>query len=343
MFAAVALGLCLVSCAVGWETERIKVSKNVDERLWQELEKAEVIYVGETHDDPADHQYELELVRGLLRRKLKFAIGWEMFDETQQGMLDAWASHAISLPEMLQKTDFQKHWGIYSPVYEEILRLAGHANVPNLALNAAPELIRKIARGNPLSAEEKAMLPTGFVATEGGYRNFVALMGEHPGMHGTNERRFFDAQNARDQAMASRILDFKARNPNVRLVVFTGRGHVSGGYGIPFFAGQKSDLQELILLLRDRLDSSPREKRSESIEGKPDQVVLRPPQRAEKPLHGKNCGDRRCGPMNLRQRVGSLFPIPFPNQDSLFAQAAPRRGNRRRVLWRRFANRPLNS
>jgi uncharacterized iron-regulated protein len=250
-----ALSLSLISCALRPGTERIKVSKNPDEQFWQALEKAEVIYVGETHDDPAHHQYELELVRGLLKRKLKFAIGWEMFDETQQGVIDAWASHAISLPEMLAKTDFQKHWGIYSPVYEEILQISWHANVPNLALNAAPELVRKIARGDPLSVGERAMLPTGFVTTGRGYRNFVAIMGEHPGMHVTDQHRFFDAQNAWDQTMASRILDFNTRNPKVRLVVFTGRGHVSGGYGIPFYVRQKADLQQIILLPRDRLSA----------------------------------------------------------------------------------------
>ena len=206
-----------------------------------------MIYVGETHDDPADHRYELELIRGLLKRKMKFAIGWEMFDETQQGAIDAWASHAISLEEMLAKTDFQKHWGIYSPVYEQILQIAGNANVPNLALNAPPELVRKIARGEPLTAEERAMVPTGFVATEQGYRNFVAMMGDHPGMNETDQRRFFDAQNVWDQTMASRILEFKNRNPKIQLVVLTGRGHVSGGYGIPFYVRQKADLQQIIL------------------------------------------------------------------------------------------------
>ena len=33
--------------------------------------------------------------------------------------------------------------------------------------------------------------------------------------------------------MASRILEFKRRNPKVKLVVLTGRDHVLGGYGFP--------------------------------------------------------------------------------------------------------------
>jgi uncharacterized iron-regulated protein len=247
---ALATCLCLVSCAFHSETKRAEALAGSDEQFWQAVEKANVVYVGETHDDPLDHQYELELVRGLLKRKTKFAIGWEMFDTTQQSAIDAWTSHAISFKEMMSKTDFQKHWGIYSPVYGEILRIAGNADIPILALNAPPELTRKIARGEPLTAKEKAMVPTGFVATEGGYKNFVAMMGAHPGLNEADQRLFFAAQNAWDQTMASRILDFELRNPEVQLLVLTGRGHVSGGYGIPFYVSQKAHLNQLIVLPR---------------------------------------------------------------------------------------------
>jgi uncharacterized iron-regulated protein len=232
--------MCLASCAVQSGNER--GAPNLDERFWQSVEQAEVIYVGETHDDSADHQWELALVRGLLKRKVKFAIGWEMFDTSQQAAMDQWASHGISLAKMLAETDFQKHWGIYSPVYEQILRMAGKAGVPNLALNAPPELPRKIARGESLTAEERAMIPTGFTASEAGYRNFVAMMGGHPGMNDADLRHFFAAQNIWDQTMASRILEFKARNPKILLVVLTGRGHVLGGFGIPFYVQQKATL-----------------------------------------------------------------------------------------------------
>jgi uncharacterized iron-regulated protein len=255
----VALALCLSlgSCAFpsgSHATERRNAATNPDERFWRAVEKADVVYVGETHDDPAHHQYELELIRGFLGRNMKFAIGWEMFDETQQSSIDAWASRKISLEELLVKTDFQKRWGIYSPVYEQILQTTEKANVRNLALNAPSELARKIARAEPLTAEEMALLPSGFVADAGAYKNFVALMGEHPGVEETDRRRYFDAQNVWDQTMASRILEFKRRYPKVKLVVLTGRDHVVGGYGIPFYLRQKTDLKQLVLFPKGRLD-----------------------------------------------------------------------------------------
>jgi uncharacterized iron-regulated protein len=244
--------LYLVSCALHSETKQTGAFAGSDEQFWQAVDQANVIYVGEIHDDPQDHQYELKLVRALVKRKTKFAIGWEMFDTTQQSAVDAWASHSISLKEMISKTDFQKHWGIYSPVYKEILQIAGNANVPIIALNAPSELTRKIARGEPLTEKERAMIPAGFVATEGGYRNFAAMMGAHPGLHEADQRLFFAAQNVWDQTMASRILDFEHRNPEVQMLVLTGRGHVPGGYGIPFYVSQKAHLKQLIILPRGR-------------------------------------------------------------------------------------------
>jgi uncharacterized iron-regulated protein len=276
----------------------------MDERFWLSVGQAEVIYVGETHDDPVDHQRELDLVRGLLKRRVKFAIGWEMFDTTQQAAMDAWASHAISLAKMLAETDFQKHWGMYSPAYQQILRMVGKAGVPNLALNAPPELPHKVARGESLTAEERAMVPVGFTATEAGYRNFLAMMGGHPGMNEADLRHFFAAQNIWDQTMASRILDFKARHPQILLVVLTGRGHVSNGFGIPFYVRQKATLKQIIWQRR---------------------------------------GDRTDDPMHPGRPVGKFVPTVFQSPGNLFPQTVPRTGNQPPVLWPCFANRLLSS
>jgi uncharacterized iron-regulated protein len=250
----VAIPLGLVSCALPTGTQRSTGSGNLDQQFWRSIKKADVIYVGETHDDPADHQFQLEIIGGLLTRKTKFAIGWEMFDQTQQGALNARAAQATSLEELLAETDFQRHWGIYSPVYRQILQMSGSAKIPNLALNAAPELPRKVARGEPLTDKEKGMMPSGFVSSEQGYQNFVAMMGGHPGTPENALRPFFAAQNVWDQTMASQILRFKARNPKLLLVVLTGRGHVSGGFGIPFYVHQKAAGLKQIVLLREEIN-----------------------------------------------------------------------------------------
>src|ERR1700736_1436341 len=109
----------MTSCAL---RPGIAERKNPDPdfAFWQSVESADVIYVGETHNDSAHHEYEKQLVLGLLARKVRFAIGWEMFEERQQTFLDQWAAKKISTDELFEKTGFQQHWAVYSPVYREI-------------------------------------------------------------------------------------------------------------------------------------------------------------------------------------------------------------------------------
>ena len=245
-------GLSSLSCATlaaGRQiTKEVRHSQDGDIAFWNTVKRVDVIYVGETHDDPADHEYQIQLIRGLLARKLGFAVGWEMFDWTQQALLEDWHRRRISLDELLSRTDFQKSWGLYSPAYSKILKITGQNRIRNIALNAPAGLPRKIAHGENLTREEQQMMPEGFVATEGAYKNFVSMIGDHPGMQRNDLRRFFDAQEVWDQTMAARILEFAKGHPGGKLVVLTGRGHLLGGYGVPFYVRQKSNLKQLVLL-----------------------------------------------------------------------------------------------
>jgi uncharacterized iron-regulated protein len=240
------LSLCF--CLSSFAVARTASGGRQDDAFWKSVLSADVVYVGETHNDAADHRYELELIRGLLKRKVQFAIGWEMFDQTQQSAIDAWESHLISLNEMLVRTDFQRRWGVYSHAYEQILKLTDDAEVRNLALNASPEVVRKVAEGQPLTKEERAAMPAGFKTSEKAYSYFLSMIGSHPGLDDVNRRRFFAAQNVWDQTMATRILHFKLLNPRTRLVVIAGSGHLSGGFGIPSYVNQRANLRQLILL-----------------------------------------------------------------------------------------------
>jgi uncharacterized iron-regulated protein len=216
--------------------------------VWQEIAEAHVIYIGETHDSQTDHAYELRLIRGMIRRRMAFAIGWEMFDKAQQPLLDAWDRGSISLQQLFRETGFDRGWAIYSPVYAKILQTARRSGRKNVALNAPPGLVRKVAQGQTLSRREQALLPHGFTTNQKAYRNFVILMGGHPGSASGNLRSFFAAQNVWDQTMADRILGFERLQTETKLVVLTGRGHVAGGFGISFYVAQKRELRQVILL-----------------------------------------------------------------------------------------------
>jgi uncharacterized iron-regulated protein len=217
-------------------------------QFWNRIADAEVVYVGETHSSRKDHAYELELIRGMIRRRVQFAVGWEMFDRTQQSDLDRFNEGRLSLAELFARTGFDKSWATYSPLYGRILETTAHARIPNIGLNASAALAHKVAVGEPLSPDEKKQMPNEFRTPPGAYRHFVGLLGEHPGMKAGDLPRFFAAQNIWDQTMAKTILEFRKSNPGTKLMVLTGRGHVQDGFGVPNYVHQKSAAKQLVLL-----------------------------------------------------------------------------------------------
>ena len=213
---------------------------------WDQLAPARVIYIGETHNSNSDHEYQLDVLKGLKARGTHFTVAWEMFDLTQQPLLDRWDAHGLTTDALLEKTDFQRHWGTYSVMYEKILRWTQAEAVSSLALNAPPTLSHKLAQGQTLDAQEHAMLPTGYHPLPGGYEHFAEQMAQNP-HGGANLENFYKAQLLWDQTMATRIVDFLAAHPDEKLVVLIGRGHVEGGYGVPSFVNQKTDAPQLIV------------------------------------------------------------------------------------------------
>ncbi|MBV9490501.1 MAG: ChaN family lipoprotein [Verrucomicrobia bacterium] len=217
---------------------------------WRAVMGTRVMYVGELHDDAAHHAFELRLVQALARAKVDFVVGWEMFDRYRQPSLDAWQRGQLTQAQLFQRTGFERSWASYSPWYARILQETRRLRVENLALNAPPALAHKVAQGQALMPEERAALPKGFRVDPGAFRHFVQMMGgtRHPGVTESSLRRFFAAQSLWDQTMASAILEFCQDHPETKVVVLTGRGHVDGGYGIPYFVAQKApQLPQLIL------------------------------------------------------------------------------------------------
>ena len=216
--------------------------------FWIRIADADVVYIGETHSSRKDHAYETELIRAMIRSHVHFAVGWEMFDRTQQADLNRFNEGKLSLTELFARTGFEKSWATYSPLYASILRTTAHANIPNIGLNAPTALAHKLAAGEPLSLSEKKQIPTEFRIPTGAYRHFVQLLGEHPGMKQDDLPRFFAAQNLWDQTMAKTILEFQKKHPATKLLVLTGRGHVQDGFGVPKYVHQKSATKQLVLL-----------------------------------------------------------------------------------------------
>ncbi|MFB2833556.1 ChaN family lipoprotein [Floridanema evergladense] len=225
----------------------------------QNLTKANVIYLGETHTSEADHKAQLEIIQQIYGKKPKIAIAMEMFQRPYQGAIDRYLAGKITEQELLTQTEYQQRWGFPWEYYAPILRFAKENRLPVLALNTPSEVTRKVARQGleSLTPEEKKYIPPiAEIRTDNTeYRQMLLdVFNQHQkGGHGSSAsfERFFSAQVLWDETMAENIAEFVKANPNHTVIVLAGQGHLVYGYGIPSRVARRlgnSLVQKTILL-----------------------------------------------------------------------------------------------
>jgi uncharacterized iron-regulated protein len=103
--------------------------------------------LGERHDDPDHHAWQLQVLTALHARHPGLAIGMEMFPREAQPALDAWVAGHIDWPTLLVTSDWDTVWGYPAELYRPMLEFARRNRIPIVALNLHPEAVRKVSAG----------------------------------------------------------------------------------------------------------------------------------------------------------------------------------------------------
>jgi uncharacterized iron-regulated protein len=266
------LGL-LLSCCPAWSPPEaiaspVEICSEAGDRVWQDLTKAGVVYLGETHNRAADHQLQLQILRELHRRNRNLAIAMEMFQRPYQGAIDRYLAGELTEAQLIEATEYEQRWGFPWEFYAPLLRFAKTHQIPVLALNAPSEISRQVARQGLDSLEEsqqRYIPPLEEIRTDNAeYRQRLRAVfdhhQEHARGHSLNFENFFAAQVLWDETMAQRIAQFLEDNPGDRVIVMAGQGHVAYGDGIPSRVARRipSISQQLVLLNPSELPESQR-------------------------------------------------------------------------------------
>ena len=213
---------------------------NSPQEILPQLVQADVVYLGETHDNPKDHQTQLEIIQELKECNSKIVIAIEMFQRPYQGVLDSYLAGQLSEQELLEQSEYNQRWGFPWEYYAPILRFAQEKHLPVLALNTPTEVTRQVAREGleSLTPKQRSFIPPfSEICTDNAeYRQMMlSIFKQHQhGSHGNaNFERFFLAQVLWDETMAEKIAQFLQANPDYQVVVLVGQGHIIYGYGIP--------------------------------------------------------------------------------------------------------------
>jgi uncharacterized iron-regulated protein len=201
-----------------------------------ELVNKQVIYVGETHTRYDHHLIQLEIIRQLHNIHPDMSIGMEFFQQPFQQYLDAYIRGELDEREMLRSTEYYDRWRYDYRLYAPILRYAREKGIPLVALNLPVEITQKVSRGelDSLSDAERAQVPSDIDRSDKAYAERLEnIFKQHPEGQAPDFEQFLTAQLLWDEGMAQRIVDYLNANPNRRMVVLAGSGHLAYGSGIP--------------------------------------------------------------------------------------------------------------
>jgi uncharacterized iron-regulated protein len=201
-----------------------------------DLAAVKIVYIGEVHTIKEHHALEARILDHLADRKIKLALGMEMFAGRQQEILDRWQEGNESLEHLIRDLGAD-HWTNLTD-YGPLLLSARERRIPILGLNADDSLVRKVAwKGlDGLSASEKRLVPAGVTPVDPLSDRLLRLrLKVHRAFQATGLHNVVLAQALRDQTMATTVARFlrSAQGKDRLILVVAGTGHMSYGLGIP--------------------------------------------------------------------------------------------------------------
>jgi|GEM_PF-888297 len=214
---------------------------------------ANVVYVGESHDQKLHHVFQAKVLEAVVARaKGPVALGLEMFFVPYQAALDAYVKGEIDEATMLERTEWKTRWGFGWEMYAPMLRLCREKRIPVVALNAPKEITRTVSRTgiDSLTPEQRATLPT-LDTQDAAHRAFVK---EAFGAHGADMpaekfERFYVAMVIWDEVMSSSVASWVEKaGPGATMVVVAGNGHVENRWGIPDRAQRRTKLPYKVIV-----------------------------------------------------------------------------------------------
>ena len=187
--------------------------KSVDyDKMIKALNKADIILVGELHDNSIDHWLELQILKDVYSKHNDLTIGMEMFEADDQLVLDEYINGTIEEKHLLSEA---KVWDNYKNDYKPLIEFAKANKLKAVATNVPRRYANLVFRKgidalNTLPDEAKkwiAPLPIAIDLELPGYKSMIASMGGH-GPAGSAEN-IARSQVVKDATMAHFILQNK--------------------------------------------------------------------------------------------------------------------------------------
>jgi len=218
------------------------------EMMLADLTRADVVFVGEQHDDANTHRLELALLEGIAqKRPTGVVVGFEMFERDVQDPLDHFQMGHLTEDEFLKAS---RPWKTYDTDYKPLVDFAIKSSWPVFASNVPRTIAADVSKGGLAVLKERSGDSVKWFAKDlqcpvgdDYYKRFVAAMSDHPegsssaapALPAAQRDRYYDAQCLKDETMAESVADAYqtgALGGKLPLVV-----HFNGSFHTDFFQG----------------------------------------------------------------------------------------------------------
>lgn len=205
--------------------------------MLEHASQARIVYVGETHDNPASHRLQLEILEYLHQQNPgQVVMAMEMFTPEQQEALDRWSAGELSEKEFIKQVKWYETWQMNFAYYRDLLLFARDKRIPVLGINAPKALVRAVGR-TPIEdqpQEIRQQLPEFDFNDPYQQALAKAIYADHP-VSESMKAGFLRIQTLWDESMAENLVDFLQSDPGQQkqVMVIAGGNHVSYGFGIP--------------------------------------------------------------------------------------------------------------
>ncbi len=222
-----------------WDTRAGRVVSET--ALLDGLAQADVVFVGEQHDDAATHRLERRVLEGLRARAgARLILSLEMFERDTQPVLNDYLAGRTTEAAFLKAS---RPWSNYATDYRPLIEYAKTHHIPVIAANAPQSLVAQVGRDGLAALDS---VPQTFVTVplftphDDYWRRFRALMAGMGGAHGGGMmmddaaiERFYDAQCVWDATMADSVARTLDAHPRALVLHVNGQFHSDFGGGVP--------------------------------------------------------------------------------------------------------------
>lgn len=214
-------------------------------QLIDRLVEADLVCIGEAHDDELHHRVQLQVIKALFAQDERLGVGMEMFQRPFQKEIDRYFQGEMDEAQFLKSSEYDKRWGYDWALYRPIVEFCRKNSAPLAALNAPKELTARLSKAGiaGLTPEEKKQLgDIDFQVKAHRDHWYEQLAKLHGPAKVTEEQkeRSYQVMTTWDGYMANSAAQFQKEKGLKRLVVLAGSGHIDHGFGIPDRAAKQT-------------------------------------------------------------------------------------------------------